>query len=102
MFETAPVGRWVWVSECLPETELRRNEWYNDYLLKAGVDDAVGVRLFESASHTVLFGVIMELTRRRSQRPVLRHFKNCWGRSPRRPACIPSWQAWAGNPRSPS
>jgi DNA-binding CsgD family transcriptional regulator len=47
----------VWVSECLPETKLRRNEFYNDYLLKAGVDDAVGVRLFESASHTVLFGI---------------------------------------------
>src|SRR3981189_2261486 len=57
MFETAPVGRWVWVSECLPQTELSRNEWYNDYLLKAGVDDAVRVRLFESASHTVLFGI---------------------------------------------
>jgi len=57
MLETAPVGRWVWVSECLPETEFRRNEWYNDYLLKAGVDDAVGVRLFESASHTALFGI---------------------------------------------
>ena len=55
--ETAPVGRWVWVSECLPETKLRRNEFYNDYLLKAGVDDAVGVRLFESASHTALFGI---------------------------------------------
>jgi PAS domain-containing protein len=55
--ETARVGRWVWVSECLPETKLRRNEFYNDYLLKAGVDDAVGVRLFESASHTALFGI---------------------------------------------
>jgi PAS domain-containing protein len=57
MLETVPAGRWVWVSDCLPETELRRDEWYNDYLLKAGIDEAVGVRLFESASHTVIFGV---------------------------------------------
>ena len=28
MLETVPAGRWVWVSDCLPETELRRDEWY--------------------------------------------------------------------------
>ena len=42
MLETVPAGRWVWVSDCLPETELSRDEWYNDYLLKAGIDEAVG------------------------------------------------------------
>jgi len=47
----------LWISECLPETVLRRDEWYNDYLLRAGIDEAVGVRLFESASHVVVFGV---------------------------------------------
>jgi PAS domain-containing protein/DNA-binding CsgD family transcriptional regulator len=57
MLESVPAGRWVWVSECLPESELRRDEWYNDYLLKAGIDDGVGVRLFESASYTVVFGL---------------------------------------------
>jgi PAS domain-containing protein/DNA-binding CsgD family transcriptional regulator len=55
--ETMPAGTWVRVSDCLPANELRRSEWYNDYLLKAGIDDGVGVRLFESASHTVIFGV---------------------------------------------
>jgi DNA-binding CsgD family transcriptional regulator/PAS domain-containing protein len=57
MLDAAPSGRWMWVSQCLPAAELRRNEWYNDYLLKVGVDDGVGVRLFESASHSVIFGV---------------------------------------------
>jgi hypothetical protein len=32
----------LWISECLPETVLRRDEWYNDYLLRAGIDEAVG------------------------------------------------------------
>lgn len=57
ILEVLPAGRWLWISECLPETVLRRDEWYNDYLLRAGIDEAVGVRLFESASHVVVFGV---------------------------------------------
>jgi DNA-binding CsgD family transcriptional regulator/PAS domain-containing protein len=57
MLDAAPSGRWMWVSQCLPAPELRRNEWYNDYLLKIGVDDGLGVRLFESASHSVVFGI---------------------------------------------
>src|SRR5690349_1204745 len=57
MIAAVPVGRWLRISECLPETVLRRDEWYNDYLLRAGIDDALGVRLFENASHVVLFGV---------------------------------------------
>lgn len=57
ILEVLPAGRWLWISECLPETVLRHDEWYNDYLLRAGIDEAVGVRLFESASHVVVFGV---------------------------------------------
>ena len=57
MLDAAPSGTWMWVSQCLPAPELRRNEWYNDYLLKIGVDDGLGVRLFESASHSVIFGI---------------------------------------------
>src|SRR5712672_269872 len=57
MIAAVPVGRWLRISECLPETVLRRDEWYNDYLLRAGIDEAVGVQLFESASHVVVFGV---------------------------------------------
>jgi DNA-binding CsgD family transcriptional regulator/PAS domain-containing protein len=57
ILEVLPAGRWLWISECLPETVLRRDEWYNDYLLRAGIDDALSARLFESASHVVVFGV---------------------------------------------
>src|SRR5438270_5044952 len=57
ILETLPAARWLQISECLPETVLRRDEWYNDYLLKAGIDDALSARLFESPSHIVVFGV---------------------------------------------
>src|SRR6202051_2561983 len=57
ILEALPAGRWLRISECLPETVLRRDEWLYDFLLKAGIDDALSVRLFESASHTVMFGV---------------------------------------------
>src|ERR1700736_2212678 len=53
IIEALPARRWLRISECLPETVLRRDEWYNDYLLKAGIHAALSVRLFESASHIV-------------------------------------------------
>jgi DNA-binding CsgD family transcriptional regulator/PAS domain-containing protein len=58
ILEAASRGSWVLVSKCLPETFLRRDEWYNDFLLKAGIRDVAGARLFETASYTVLFGVM--------------------------------------------
>src|SRR3954462_14853718 len=57
MIEALPAERWLRISECLPETLLRHDEWYNDYLLKAGIDDALSARLFESPSHIVVLGV---------------------------------------------
>ena len=57
ILEARPTGEWLQISECLPETVLRRDEWYNDYLLEAGIDDALSVRTFENASHIVVFGV---------------------------------------------
>jgi len=63
MIEALPAERWLRISECLPETLLRHDEWYNDYLLKAGIDDALSVRLFESASHIVVFGVSHRIDR---------------------------------------
>jgi DNA-binding CsgD family transcriptional regulator/PAS domain-containing protein len=57
ILETLPAATWLQISECLPETVLRRDEWYNDYLLKAGIDDALSARLFETPSHIVVFGV---------------------------------------------
>jgi DNA-binding CsgD family transcriptional regulator/PAS domain-containing protein len=57
ILETLPATRWLQISECLPKAVLCRDEWYNDYLLKAGIDDALSVRLFEGPSHIVVFGV---------------------------------------------
>jgi DNA-binding CsgD family transcriptional regulator len=57
LIEAAPRGRWVGIRQRLPETALRRDEWYNDFLRKAGIDDAVGTRLFQSQTHTALFGI---------------------------------------------
>lgn len=59
LVEAAPPGRWVHLAESVPAAVLRRNEWYNDFLLKAGIDDVVGTRLFESGSRSVLFGVAL-------------------------------------------
>jgi DNA-binding CsgD family transcriptional regulator len=53
----APCGHWLRASECLPDSALRRDEWYNDFLLNGGVRDVLGVKLFDSSSHTVLFGL---------------------------------------------
>ncbi len=57
MFETVPSGRLLRLRECVPEALLRRNEWYNEYLVKGGIDDAVAARLFENRSHVVYFGI---------------------------------------------
>jgi PAS domain-containing protein/DNA-binding CsgD family transcriptional regulator len=57
MFETVPSGSLLGVRECVPEALLRRNEWYHEYLLESGVDDAVGARLLENRSHAVYFGI---------------------------------------------
>jgi DNA-binding CsgD family transcriptional regulator len=44
------------LSECLPQSVLRQDEWYNDFLLKGGVRDILGGKLHESRSHTVIVG----------------------------------------------
>jgi hypothetical protein len=38
---------WLRISECLRETALRRDERYNDHLLKADINDALLVRPFD-------------------------------------------------------
>ena len=53
----APCGHWLRATECLPDRALRRDEWYNDFLLKGGVRDVLGAKLFDSSSHTAFFGV---------------------------------------------
>ena len=54
---TGHEGTWVRLSEQLPEPELRRNEWYNDFVLKSGVRDIVAAQISNTGSHRVFFGI---------------------------------------------
>jgi DNA-binding CsgD family transcriptional regulator len=55
--EEAPSGSFARLSECLPQSILRHDEWYNDFLLKGGVCDILGGKLHESRSHMVIVGL---------------------------------------------
>jgi hypothetical protein len=57
LLDAAAVGRLVQVTACLPETVLRRSEWYNDFIVKSGIDDMLGMRICESRFHRVFFGI---------------------------------------------
>ena len=54
---TGHEGTWMRLSEQLPELELRRNEWYNDFVLKSGVRDIIAAQVGNTGSHTVVFGI---------------------------------------------
>jgi DNA-binding CsgD family transcriptional regulator/PAS domain-containing protein len=53
----APRGKWLALSDCLPSSTLRTDEWYNDFVRKSGVCDILGARLFDDSLHTVIFGL---------------------------------------------
>jgi DNA-binding CsgD family transcriptional regulator len=55
--EKAVCGDPVLLSGSLPQSVLRHDEWYNDFILRGGVRDILGTKLHESASHTVIFGL---------------------------------------------
>jgi PAS domain-containing protein len=48
VLEAAPSGSWVQLSKCLLQTVLQSDEWYNDYIVKGGIRDIIGARLFDS------------------------------------------------------
>jgi PAS domain-containing protein len=54
---TGHEGAWIRLSEQLPEPELRRNEWYTDFVLKSGVKDIVAAQISNTGSHRVVFGI---------------------------------------------
>jgi hypothetical protein len=55
--EKQPCGSLVRLSECLPESVLRYDEWYNDFIRAGGSCDLFGGKLYESASHMLIFGL---------------------------------------------
>ena len=56
-------GRWIKLSDCLPQSLLRQSEWYNDFVLACGVRDILGTRLIETPSHLVYVGVHQQIGR---------------------------------------
>ena len=61
-------GSWKKLSECLPDQVLRKDEWYNDFVLTCGVRDILGVRLVDTSSHCVIFGIHQQIGRNFSER----------------------------------
>jgi DNA-binding CsgD family transcriptional regulator len=55
--EEAACGELARLSDRLPPSVLRHDEWYNDYILKGGVCDVLGTKLHENASHMVIVGL---------------------------------------------
>ena len=50
-------GSLLRLSEQLPQTMLRHDEWYNDYILKNGSCDCLGGKFCETLSHAVIVGL---------------------------------------------
>ena len=50
-------GRWLRISQCFSKSRLRSDEWYNDFVVKAGVDDILGVRLADHPARTSILGI---------------------------------------------
>jgi hypothetical protein len=61
--KAAPSGNWIRLTECLRHSVLRRNEWYNDFVVRAGLGDIVGTQLLDSGSRSVLLGLHLETGR---------------------------------------
>ena len=55
---------WKRLLESLPDTILRKSEWYNDFVLSCGVRDILGARLVETSSHVATFGLHQQIGRR--------------------------------------
>ena len=61
-------GSWIKLSECLPDSMLRKSEWYNDFVLTCGVRDILGARLVDTPYHCVIFGIHQQIGRDLSDR----------------------------------
>src|ERR1700716_2984406 len=56
-------GSWKKLSECFPDPVLRRNEWYNDFVLACGVRDILGARLVDTPDYPVIFRIYHKIGR---------------------------------------
>jgi DNA-binding CsgD family transcriptional regulator len=55
--DAAPTGSLVRLSQSVPAADLRKDEWYNDFVTKCGVREIVGARLAGDFSRTAILGV---------------------------------------------
>ena len=63
LIEVDPNRSWLQLSQCLPQEALRNDAWYNDFVMKAGIGDILGVQLAATPSNSVIFGVHQEIGR---------------------------------------
>jgi hypothetical protein len=54
---------WTKLSQHLPDSLLRKSEWYNDFVMACGVRDILATRLVDTSSHSVLFGLHQQIGR---------------------------------------
>jgi DNA-binding CsgD family transcriptional regulator len=57
ILHTTRCGRWVRLTKAISDGDLRASAWYNDCMLRGGVDDVLGTKLFEDDDVSVLFGL---------------------------------------------
>jgi hypothetical protein len=48
----------------LPEAFLRKNEWYNDFVRRCGVENILGARLLDGPSHCIILGLHQEIAQK--------------------------------------
>jgi hypothetical protein len=65
LIDASAQGCWLRLSQCFSKSRLRTDEWYNDFVVRAGVDDILGVRLADHPSRTAILGIHYD-TRRAS------------------------------------
>jgi hypothetical protein len=54
--EEAGCGVLSWLSDCLPASALRHDEWYNDFILRGGVSDILSIKLETSKNRVFRSG----------------------------------------------
>jgi DNA-binding CsgD family transcriptional regulator/PAS domain-containing protein len=57
LIDASAQGRWLQLSKCFSKSRLRTDEWYNDFVVKAGIKDILGVRLADHPSQIVILGI---------------------------------------------
>jgi DNA-binding CsgD family transcriptional regulator len=45
------------MARCLPKTDIGQNEWYNDFIVKTGIADILGAKVYEDDHVSVLLGI---------------------------------------------